>query len=162
MSILDALRRSVDSVPGGRPVVAVRIGKSDEVLRKELAGSPTHKMGASDAIAIARICVEAGTDHCYAYASAVAAECGGRFEAADPGDRSLGRGPVLRASDLMRETSDVTTAVIEAMGDGVVSDNELARIEREISAAEAVLQALRECVRRVNADGKPQFAGAAA
>lgn len=162
MSILDALRRSVDSAPGGRPVVAIRIGKSDEVLRKELSGAPTHKMGANDAVAIARICVEAGTDHCYAYASAVAAECGGRFEVTQPAGSSLARGPVLRASDLVRETSDVVTAVIESMTDSVVSDNELARIEREISAAESVLQELRECVRRVNAEGKPQFAGAAA
>lgn len=162
MSILDALRRSVDSAPGGRPVVAIRIGKSDEVLRKELSGAPTHKMGANDAVAIARMCVEAGAEHCFAYASAVAAECGGRFELTQPDDSSLARSPVLRASDLLRETSDLVTAVIESMADGVVSNNELSRIERDISTAEGVLQALRECVRQVNASGKPEFSGATA
>lgn len=60
MSTLDALRRGVDNYPGGREVVAVRIGKTGEVLRKELSGAASHKLGAVDALTIARIACEEG------------------------------------------------------------------------------------------------------
>ncbi|RYH66081.1 MAG: transcriptional regulator, partial [Alcaligenaceae bacterium] len=58
---LDALNRAIDALPGGRPVVAVRLSKTLEVLRKELSPASSHKMGADDAIAIARMCVEANS-----------------------------------------------------------------------------------------------------
>jgi hypothetical protein len=39
MNSLDALRKMVDHYPGGRAAVALRLGKTDEVLRKELSGA---------------------------------------------------------------------------------------------------------------------------
>lgn len=156
MSItLDALRRAVDQFPGGRPVVAQRMGKTDEVLRKELSGASTHKLGAVDALSIATLCIDAGSMHGHDYASAIATECGGRFEPLGA-KADVPRSPVQRVSELMRETSDVTTTVIDAMQDGVVSDNELDRIEQEITQAELVLQRLRTAARAVNAAGKPR------
>jgi hypothetical protein len=155
MSILDAIRRGVDHFPGGREVVALRLRKSDDVTRKEIAGtSPSHKLGAVDALAMAVMCIEASTPNCYDYPMAVASECGGRFEparAADDGSAS----PVQRVSALMRETSDVASIVIDAMADGVITDNELIVIEREIEQAEGVLQRLRQSARTVNHTGKP-------
>lgn len=56
----------------------------------------------------------------------------------------------------MRETSDVTSIVIEALSDGVISDNELACIEQEIAEAEEVLRRLRRAAQAVNAQGKPK------
>ncbi|MDO9357889.1 MAG: transcriptional regulator [Polaromonas sp.] len=155
MTTLDALRRGLDHLPGGRAVAALRLGKSDEVVRKELSGtSPNHKLGAVDALAMAVMCVEACSPHAYDYAQAVASECGGRFELANPAT-DITATPVQRVSSLMRETSDVATTVIEAMSDGVISDNELAEIEREIAEAEGVLQQLRQSARSVNYRGKP-------
>lgn len=154
-NILDALRRAVDQFPGGRSVVALRMGKTDEVLRKELSGATTHKMGAVDALSIATLCIDAGVNVGQDFASAIAAECGGRFEPLGA-TAEQGKDPVQRVSELMRETSDVTTLVIDAMQDGVVSDNELARIENEITQAELVLQRLRTAARAVNAAGKPR------
>jgi len=154
MSLFDALRRGADNYPGGRPVLSLRIGKNDEVTRKELSGATTHKLGAVDALAIARLCVEAGTPHCYDYAAYVAQECGGEFRplgAAADCDQS----PVQRVSALVRETGDVTGVVIEAMQDGVVSDNELARIEQEVAEAQEALRKLLQATRSVNAAGKP-------
>jgi len=152
-TILDALRRAVDQFPGGRAVVALRIGKTDEVTRKELSGATTHKLGAMDALSIARLCMEAGTPHAQDYASYVAAECGGRFEP-NPAPSEGQHDPVQRVCELMRETSDVTSVVIDAMQDGEVSDNELARIEAECRQAEMVLQRLCTAARAVNAAGK--------
>ncbi len=154
MNIFDGLRNAVDAYPGSRESMAPRLNKATEVLRKELAGSPSHKLGALDALAIARMCVEAGTPHCYAYAQAVASECGGRFEIgeqAEEGDLQ----PMQRISELMKETSHVTATFVDALSDNKISDNELALIEREIAEAEAVLMALRHAARSINAAGKP-------
>ena len=154
MSTLDALRRGVDNYPGGREVVAVRIGKPSEVLRKELSGAASHKLGAVDALTIARIACEAGAPHCHDYAAMVAQECGGRFDLlAEPSSEFAS--PVAKVSKLVLETSHITSAVIEAMQDGVISDNELAQIEREIAEAEEVLRKLRQAARAVNDAGKP-------
>ncbi|MFC4924992.1 phage regulatory CII family protein [Delftia deserti] len=154
MSALDALRRGVDNFPGGRAVVAVRLGKTDEVLRKELSGASSHKLGAVDALTIASLLREAGMPHCYDYAAYVAHECGGRFEVLQEPVAGAAS-PMTKISKLVLETSHVTGAVIAAMQDGVISDNELAQIEREIAEAEEVLRKLRQAARAVNAAGKP-------
>ncbi|WCM86673.1 phage regulatory CII family protein [Acidovorax sp. NCPPB 3576] len=156
MSLHDSLRRGADSFPGGRAVISLRLGKTDEVLRKELAGSATHKLGAMDALAIARLCVETKTPHCFDYASFVAQECGGRFVPDDEAEPKPSIDPMRKVSRLMRETSDVTSIVIEALSDGVISDNELACIEQEIAEAEEVLRRLRRAAQAVNAQGKPK------
>lgn len=52
--------------------------------------------------------------------------------------------PVAKVSKLVVEASHITSAVIEAMQDGVITDNELALIEREVAEAEEVLRKLRE------------------
>lgn len=157
MSTLDALRRGVDNYPGGRASLAPRLFKTDEVLRKELSGATTHKLGAVDALTMARMACEEGRAHCYDYAVYVAHECGGRFEVvAEPASEPAS--PVAKVSKLVVETSHVTTAVIEAMQDGVISDNELALIEREVAEAEEVLRKLLQAARAVNAAGKPEAA----
>ncbi len=153
-AILDALRRGVDNLPGGRAVVALRIGKTDEVLRKELSGASTHKLGADDALAIARLCVEAGSAHCHGYAALVAQECGGDFRPLNAPPEHK-QSPMQRVSTLAREAGDVTGTFIEALADGVITDNELEAIEREIAEAEEALRKLRQAARAVNAAGKP-------
>lgn len=156
MSVLDAIRRGVEHYPGGRNSLLPRVDpqKSPEVFRKELAGGTNHKLGADTAATIAAMCCEVGTAHCYDYASAVAEECGGTFL---PGisPEAAKKDPMTRVADLMRETSDIAGTVIAAMSDGVVTDNELARIEQEIAEAECVLRRLRQAARVVNARAKP-------
>ena len=67
MNSLDALRRMVASYPGGRSALAARMGKSDEVLRKELSGTSVHhKMGLADAEEIAAMCQEVGSPEAHA------------------------------------------------------------------------------------------------
>lgn len=159
----DALRRGVNAYPGGRPAVGTRLdgAKKDEVLRKELGGWPGHKLGAVDALAVAVMCCELGTPHCYDYPAYVAQECGGKFVPLD-GAGARTSSPVEKVATLVRETSDVTTLVIDSMSDGKISDNELAQIECEIAEAEEVLRKLRTAARAVNAAGKPAAARATA
>ncbi|WP_312417797.1 phage regulatory CII family protein [Comamonas sp.] len=154
MNIFDGLRNAVDAYQGGRDSLAPRLNKTSEVLRKELSGAVSHKLGAMDALAIARMCVELETPHCYAYAQTVAAECGGRFEIGDK-SQTEDLQPMQRISALMQETSHVTATFVDALSDNKISDNELARIESEIAEAEAVLMALRHAARSINAAGKP-------
>ena len=155
MSLFDSLRRSVDHFPGGRVVISLRNGWNDEVTRKQISGAASHKLGAVDALAIARMCCEAGVPHCYDYAVYVAQECGGRFVPGEAAVDAESLNPVNKIGRLVRETSDVTTTVLQAMQDGVVSDNELGQIEREIAEAEEVLRKLRQAARAVNQAGKP-------
>jgi hypothetical protein len=162
MTILDALRRSTSNTNGGRPAIASRLIKSDDVFRKELSGvSPNHKLGAIDALEAALMCIEAGGAHAYDYAIAVAKECGGRFEVG-AAEASIEQSPMQRVSSVIRETSDVTAAFVDSMSDNVVSDNELIVIEREIAEAEAALQAMRRAARASNLASKPAYLKAAA
>ncbi len=157
MSAVDCVSRSAHHYPGARAALIARLfpGKSDDSVRKELSGIASHKLGLADGIAIAAMCCELKTPHCYDLASYVAQECGGRFEPID-GAGLVVASPVDKVSKLVLETSHITSAVIEAMQDGVISDNELAQIEREIAEAEEVLRKLRQAARAVNTAGKPQ------
>lgn len=161
MTILDALRRSTSNTNGGRPAIATRLGKSDDVFRKELSGvSPNHKLGAVDALESALMCIEAGAPHAYDYAIAIAKECGGRFEVGAE-EVATELSPMQRVSAVIRETSDVTAVFVDSMSDNVVSDNELIAIEREIAEAEAALQAMRRAARASNVASKPAHLRAA-
>lgn len=154
MNQLDALKQMCHHFPGGREVIALRLGKSDEVLRKELAGDAKFKMGVVDAERIAAMCIEAGTEQRFAYASAVATSCGGFVQL-----------PVVEMSDLpclnktiaeiIKEVSHVVTSVTESDEDGVISDNDLARDLKEINEARVALQKLEHALRAKNAAGKP-------
>lgn len=159
MSAVDCVNRGVRNYPGGRLTVIARLfpGKSDDTVRKELSGVPSHKLGLVDAVAMAAMCCELQTPHCYDLAVYVAQECGGRFEVGPASQEPApALNPMSKVSSLMRETSHVTEAVIEALQDGVISDNELAQIETEIAEAEEVLRKLRQAARAVNAAGKPR------
>lgn len=154
MSLFDTLRRAADHFPGGRSTISHRNGWNDEYTRKQLSGSASHKLGAMDALAIARLCIEAGTEHCFDYPAYVAEECGGKF-VLDAQSPEPEQSPMRRVSVLAREAGDVTAVFIDALQDGKISDNELADIELEIAQAEEALRKLRQAARAVNAAGKP-------
>lgn len=153
---LDTIRRAVGNYPGGREPLRIRLdpGKSPNVFQKELAGNSAHKLGVIDAVDLVTMACEVGSPHCYDFAAHVARECGGKFVLNDvPPERA--HNPIEKISLLVRETGDVTGAVIDAMGDGVISDNELSLIEDEIAQAEEALRKLRRAARAVNEAGKP-------
>lgn len=152
--VLKALSRAIAHYPHTLAGIASDIGKDKEVLRKELGPGSNHKLSVSDAIAIAASCCEARTEHCYDFAAYVAEECGGKFVLNEE-DFEPEQSPMRRVSVLAREAGDVTAVFIEALQDGIVSDNELAAIELEIAQAEEALRKLRKAARAVNAAGKP-------
>lgn len=167
MNILDALRLMVDHFPGGRPVMAVRLGleldaKGDsEVLRKELSGSASHKLGVVRANQISEICMDAKSPHCYAYVNAV---CGGAGRMLELPVREMTVGKQdLRdeAAGVVKEGTDVLIELNAALADDQISDNELRRIDKEIDEAQAKLQELRRDAHARNKAGKPAHLRAA-
>ena len=146
MNSLDALRLMVDAYPGGREAVALRRGKSPEVLRKELAGAPGFKLGVVDACAIAAMCAEVGSEHAEAYALAVAAHAGTQVVPL-PRREDAGSDVVQRASAIVKEVSDVMSSVALALADGAVSRNDLNAIEKEAAEASAAILSMLRAAR---------------
>jgi len=155
MNELDALRLMVQHFPGGRPVVALRLNKSEEVLRKELSGTDAKfKMGLRDAMAISDMCIEAESEHCRAYVSSVAASSGGFVQLPV---RDMAEPLCVRKTmgEVIREMSDVSMTTIEGDADDVISDNDLARNLKEINEAREALQKHEQALRAKNLAGKP-------
>lgn len=126
MMWLDSLRAAVNQYPGGRPAVALRLGKADEVLRKELAGtSANHKMGLSDSQHIVEMLAEQGID-VSGFKVSVDAACLSEVNASP--DACL---HVLAAYGC-KEMSEVVSAVAASLTDGHISDNDRKRIEKEV------------------------------
>jgi hypothetical protein len=164
MNSLDALRKMVDHYPGGRAAIALRLDKSDEVLRKELSGSPSHKLGVVDAETIANLCREAGSEHRAAYANAVASITGGGFRLPVIDMASPGAVVSLQgfSAAVMRETADVAVTIAEGDADGTFSDNDLRSGMKEVEEAREALQKLEDAMRARHAGCKPVHLRAAA
>lgn len=157
----DSLKRMVKHYPGGIEVIAMRIGKPAETLRKELACAPGFKLGLSCATLISELCIEAKSEHCMAFVNALASKAGGFIELpvidmAEPVNLQRSMGQVIR------EMSDVSMSTIEGDADGVFSDNDLAKSLKEIHEAYAALQAHELSLRAKNLAGKPSALRAAA
>lgn len=140
MNSLDALRRMVASYPGGRSALAVRMGKSDEVLRKELSGTSVHhKMGLADAEEIASMCQEVGSPEAHALGTVFSFKAGMLvLPVMELGSDRL----CLSATtaDAVREAADVLMAVTHSKADGNVSDNDKRYVLRELGEALVALQ----------------------
>lgn len=140
MNSLDALRRMVAGYPGGRPAMAVRLNKSDEVLRKELSGSSAHhKMGLADAEEIATMCREAGSPDAHALGAIFSFHAGMLALPA----ASAGAGPrclTRAAATAVHEVADVLVAIAQSKADGNISDNDRAYVLREMGQTLAAMQ----------------------
>lgn len=144
MNALDSLRRMVSAYPGGRPALAARTGKSDDVLRKELAGSQTHKMGLADAEELAAMCHEQGVKEAFGLATVFSFRAGhAYFIPAGAGDSTC---HAAASAAVIHEAADYLMAVTKARADGKVSDNDRKEILKEMadlmSAIQTAYQAL--------------------
>ena len=157
MNSLDALRKMVDNYPGGRAALAVRLGKTEEVLRKELSGATSHKLGVNDADSIIGFCREVNSPYRSAYANAVTSLTGGvfRLPVIDMAAPSAAVSLQGLSAAVMRETADVAVTVAEGDVDNHTSDNDLRRDLLEIEEAREALQRLEDAVRAKHAAGKP-------
>lgn len=154
MNELDAIRLIVANFPGGLEVVALRIGKPAETLRKEIAGAQTFKLGVVHASQISTMAIDAQSPHCYAFVNVIAGDAGRFIELPV---RDMADKHDLRAdtAGLLKEASDALGVITEALADEQISDNELKRIERETTEVVEKAQAVLRDARERNAAGKP-------
>lgn len=138
MNSLDALRRMVAHYPGGRPALAARLNKSDEVLRKELGGVQTHKLGLIDAEEIASMCHEAGVKEAFGLATVFSFRAGHAY--AIPAAEGEAGCHATASAAVIAEASDYLTAVTQARADGKVSDNDRKAILKEMGELMAAIQ----------------------
>lgn len=155
MNCLDSIRKMVDHYPGGRAAIAARLGKTDEVLRKELSGAQSHKLGLLDAETISEMCTEVKSPHCDALASKFASRSGGFLQLPVIDLPEVGLHEVAAGS--VKEVSDILTSVINAAADGVISTNDLKSILREVDEARGALAALEQKARAQHRADQPAY-----
>lgn len=156
MNSIDALRRMVANYPGGRPALAARLGKSDEVLRKELSGaSGGHKMGLIDAEEIASMCREVGSPEAHALGTVLSFQAGMlTLPVIDAGGERL---CLSRATaQAVHEAADVLLVVTRSKADGNISDNDKRDVLREIGETVAALQKVALALKSEHAADNPR------
>lgn len=162
MNELDAIRQIVANYPGGLEVIALRLGKPAETLRKEIAGAQGFKLGIVHALQISTLAIEAKSAHCYAFVNVIAAPAGRMLELPVL-DMPVGKQDLRdEAAGVVKEGTDVLIELNAALADEQISDNELKRIDKEIDEALAKLQELRRDAHARNKAGKPAHLRAAA
>lgn len=154
MNLIDAVRRMVRDYPGDVEAMALRLGKSPTTLDKELRRAPGFKLGADDACEISSMCMDLKLPAARAFLTAWALRMGCFVIPLEPLDG--GEDECLRTlSRASSEMHDLMREVLDALADGQVSDNELARIDKEASHLVAAVQALRSAAMARNQQGKP-------
>jgi hypothetical protein len=161
MNELDAIRQIVANYPGGIEVVALRMGKPAETLRKEIAGAQGFKLGIVHALQISTMAIEAQSPHCYAFVNAIAAPAGRMLELPVREMTVAKQDHRDEAAGVVKEGTDVLIELNAALADEQISDNELRRIDKEIDEAQAKLQELRRDAHARNLAGKPAHLRAA-
>lgn len=155
MNILDTVRRQVRNYPGGIDVVALRLGKSVSTLEKELRGAPGFKLGAEDAAEISAMCVEVGSEHAMAYATALAARMHCLLVPMPINSEVLDSECYRVACEVSRQAAHHLSEVLAALADGRITDNELLVVDRARGQYFAADQMCRRMLGELNLAGKP-------
>lgn len=149
MDLRDVAANVVHDYPGGCPSLAPRIGKNATTLSHEVHGTGAAKLGLLDA---EKITLRTGDLRILA---AFALNCGQMLvplpEALDTDSDDC----MAKLAVAAREFGELCTEVASDLLDGAISDNELARIDRECGELMASLRTLREALFRRNQAGKP-------
>lgn len=159
MDSIDALKLMIRQYPGGLPVLALRIGKNEETLRKELSGDAKFKLGHRDCMAISDLCTEAQSGDCYAFVNSIAVGAGRLIELPV---RDMAERKCLRTSalDMLKECSDTLTAINVGLADDNISANDRKEIKREAMEMVGKAQAVLRLVDEMHEAGKPALRSA--
>ncbi len=134
----DALSAMCAAYPGGREAVALRLGKPDETLRKELRNAPGFKLSVNHALLIVELCQEARIDERLAFTNVVnaASHCMALpMPDIDMDTASADVSSTLRAlGDAAHEFGVFVSATATSVADNDVSSNELLDVHRKLLA----------------------------
>lgn len=154
MNVLDAAYNvGEDYKDGGTAGLARRIGRNPTTLTHELTRTGTAKLGLADAVKMSVLSRDLRVLHAYA------ASCG-QMCVPLPESIDMQGDDVLKAlADSSREFAELCQETCADMADGEISDNELARIDRERGELIAALHHLGEAIRARNLSGKSRRFG---
>lgn len=148
MNLLDAAYNSVHDYPGGAQSLAPRMGKSACSLSHEVTVTGTAKFGLLDAAKVVALTGDLRILQAFA-ANA------GQMLVPLPHIDVQANDSMLRLADAAREFGELCTAVASTLADGVITDNELERVDRESGELIASVHALRESLATRNFESKP-------
>lgn len=161
MNLIDSALHLARRFPGGIEALALRMGKRATTMRHELASSDHYKLGLADAEVITLFAVEQRVSNPLAILNTFAATCGAVVVMLpDMPDESCGTFRGLAES--AREFSDFVATVADAAADGVVTANELAAVDRELSELVGRVQSVRAGLAAMHEASKPRQATAGA
>lgn len=144
MHLRDVAFNVVHDYAGGAVSLAPRIGRNHTTLCHELNGTGTAKLGLLDAEKITLLTGD------MRILQAFASNCGQMLvplPSVASGDNAM-----VRLAASAKEFGDLVAEVSTDLADGRISDNELARIDRETGELIASVHALREALAKRNAE----------
>lgn len=148
MNLRDMAYNVVHDYPGGAASLAPRLGKSATTLAHEVNGTGTAKLGLVDAKKITQMSGD------LRILEAFAMDCGQMLVPLPEAIQIADDDCMLRLADSAREFGELCKEVASDLSDGGISDNELARIDKECSKLVASLHALQASLARRNMEGK--------
>ena len=140
MNLLDAAYNVVHDYPGGSQSLAPRLGKSATTLSHEVTATGTAKLGLLDAAKITELTGDVRL------LAAFAANAGQMLVPLPKIQADASDDCMLRLADTAREFGDLCREVASDMADGVISSNDLSRIDTECGQLIASVHALREAL----------------
>ena len=155
MNLLDAAYNTVHDYAGGAQSLAPRMGKSACSLSHEVTATGTAKLGLLDAAKVVALTGD------LRILQAFAANAGQMLVPLPHLDVELDDS-MLRLAAAACEFGEMCTAVASTLSDGVITDNELVRIDRECGELIASVHHLRESLAARNIAAKPAYLKAAA
>lgn len=137
MSVSDAAYAVVHQYPGGAAALQLRMGKTN--LSGEVNPNvKTAKLSIEDAVTLQNLAND------YRILYAMAADCRHFLPLPMPECLELVDDQCIKTvSELVKESADVVTATVESLADGQISDNDLARFDRECGELMGKMQQLR-------------------
>lgn len=148
MNLRDVAYNLVHDYPGGASSLAPRVGKNAVTLSHELHGTGIAKLGLLDAEKITELTGD------LRILQAFAANCGQMLMPLPGDDLSAGSDCMLRLAATVQGFGSMCAEVGISLVDDTISDNELARIDRECGQLIAKLHALRVSLAQRNQCGK--------
>jgi hypothetical protein len=147
MSLRDVAFNVVQDYPGGCRALAPRMDKNETTLAHELHGTGIAKLGLADGQKITQLTGDLRILERFAN------NCGQRIVPLPEAKTILNNDCMLRLADSAAEFGELFREIGVDLSDGKISDNEMARIDRECGILMASLHALRSALADRNAQG---------
>lgn len=155
MDLRDTAYNVVHEYPGGPDSLAPRMGKSPVSLAHEVNGTGGAKLGLLTAEKITQLSGD------LRILQAFATNCGQMLIPLPALERGQQDDCMVRLADTAHEFGQLCTEVATDLADGKISDNELARIDRECGLLIASVHSMRKALAQRNQDAKPAHERAA-